>query len=213
MSNSQKRWQTHIWLGESFQRKVIFYGDSLTNLRQAVVVWLQEHKPTEFSNTNLTYNVPRQIKQYYYSDGHRLMTLRVGEPPEPLEKGWYYTKGNANFGELYQLDDFDQAVTHFVEQALLVEAGPEYKDDVEIIGAKGWRTISLMIYGMVTGGIVAMCYLAIPNDSQGRNQLLFAIAQGQVWQGVVFIVTMVIGFGILGGVLPIVTEWWQQLKK
>lgn len=194
MSEALKRWQTHVWVSQGTKNSVTIYGESLEQLRLEVKRWLKENKPQLFSNTPPNYEVIRRIKQYFYSDGQLSVTVDSYGKREPLTVGWYYSEGMTFFERPTPLPDFETVVNHFVEQALITEAGPDYKQ--EEVGENKWlASLVPTFYGAVVGVISSICYLFFPSEGAGTNYLLL---QENLFFSLIMIISMTCGFAFLG---------------
>lgn len=194
MSETLKRWQTHVWVGQGTKDSVTIYGESLEQLRLAVKRWLEENRPQLFSNTPPNYEVIRRIRQYFYSDGQLSVTIDSYGAREPLMEGWYYSEGMTFFERPTPLPNFEAVVNHFVEQALIAEAGPDYKVE-EARGNKQLASLVPAFYGAVVGAISSICYLFFPSEGAETNYLLL---QENLLFSLITIISMTCGFAFLG---------------
>ncbi len=199
-----KRWQTDLWLGERLEQHVVVYGESLEDLRTAVRQWLTVEQPLDFGNAPLSCSLPERVRRYFYSDGRRqipIFCMDDSDKMETLSEGWYWVEATHLYPQPHSLPDFDRAITHFIETAMIVEAGPDYQEPVSAKESYWGRLITHpAIHGGVIGLMIALCTLAMPVFSQGDKSLLL-VALNNVTYIIMFIATISALFAAIGLVI------------
>ena len=198
-----KRWKTEIWLKNQDQ-PVIIYGDSLASLKQATRIWLLENQPLAFGNTPPHYSVPKQQKRYLYSDGSQTIpafSIHSSTEQKVLDQGWYRLEGNMLFPQAVPLENFPQVVTCFIEEDMIIETGPEYKEAIQ--KANQSCTMRMITHptmlSAVIGMTTAMCYLAMP--IHGGSVKNFVLVLNNLLAVILFVSIITISFLIIGYVV------------
>src|SRR5258708_36334616 len=136
MSEAPKRWQARIeiglYSGEEFSYHTNYvYGETITALRSAAYTYLSNEKPARFCN--MGDHIVGRITYFYYYEG---MEKEGGTsfPERQLTPGWRYLKEHLLHSRIEQiwrspekLKSFEEAVNHFVTNALIPEKGPDYQ--------------------------------------------------------------------------------------
>lgn len=203
MSEGTKRWQTEIWIGEALEHPVVVYGESLEMLRSTTAAWLTAHAPINFSNVPPNFNVPQRKRTYFYSDGScKLPVFSLDTPgaTRRLAAGWYFTEGASLYPEPHPLENFEVVIHHFVEQAMIPEKGPDYKEMLPGEDSH-WahRLTHPMVFGAMVGAIASLCYLSVPVGSgYGGN---FIMSQHSFIPIIFLVLFMIVFFAVLGAVI------------
>ncbi len=192
-----KRWQAHIWIGDETDEMVTVYGESLEQLRSMVKHWFVEHKPQTFCNTPPNYEIIRRIKRYFYVNDEQSVVIDSYGSREALAEGWYYSEGISYFQRPNPLPNFEEVVNHFVEHALITEAGPDYKVE-QPEDSKMTTNLVPAIYGAVVGATSSICYLFLPTSGANTNTMLL---EENLIFSLVTVVSMTGGFALLGWAL------------
>ncbi len=136
MSETPKRWQARIEIGlnsgENFSYYAHYvYGETITALHSAAYRCLSQEKPARFCKGG--YHIVGRLTYFYYYEG---MEKEGGTsfPERKLTPGWWYLKGHMFHGHIEyvwhapeKLESFEEAVSHFVANALIPEKGPGYQ--------------------------------------------------------------------------------------
>lgn len=136
MSESPKRWQARIeigrYSGENFSYHTNYvYGQTISALRSAAYAYLSKEKPARFCNKGD--HIAGCITYFYYYNG---MEKEGGTsfPEQQLTPGWWFLKESKIHGHIDQvwrspekLESFEDAIDHFVANALIPEKGPDYQ--------------------------------------------------------------------------------------
>lgn len=183
-----RRWMTEIWFGDSLAESVTIYGESLSDLRTSARDWLRQNRPNTFANAPRTYAIPNYVKRYLCSDGQRLVLARgaggsVGE--RMLEPGCHLVEGLPLYPNPILIGSFEEAVSHFAEEAVLPKAGPDHLVETGQADERQWVQFWLLpsLYAAMVGMTGSLCYLAAPVEN-GSNWLL---ATGTLIEVVTFI--------------------------
>lgn len=134
MRAESKRWQVRIEIWQMIASGLrnhisIVYGESADILRSAAKAYLLYEKLVRFSNVG-DHLIGRMT--YFFSNGI-LPTDEFQE--ELLERGWWYQREDLTAGHLLEtvkrppekLGSYEQAIDHFIANALIPERGPEYQ--------------------------------------------------------------------------------------
>lgn len=215
MSFEPKRWQTEIWL-EDQSEPVYIYGESLALLKQAVEAWLREHRPLSFSNGAPHYPIPERRKTYGYSNGARtvsVFSIHVPDQQQYLAEGWYIIEGAALFPQPKRLAGFDQAIYLFIENDLVIEAGPDYKQLPIKTEASYTKRIIVhpTLLAAAVGITTAVCYLAMPIEGGVKKNFVLAVSNPLVV--ILFILFMAMLFIGLGYFIFKGISIFSTLKK
>lgn len=121
-----KIWQTTIWTGINYDHPITVSADSLAKMPTVAAKWLKENPPQDFSNLSPESDLSKRVS-YFHSDGtlQPLFPLWLRERGT-LKEGWYYIGGE--FGSPTALENYDEAIEHFMQNSLIVEKGPQYKE-------------------------------------------------------------------------------------
>lgn len=136
MSEASKRWQARIeigrYSGENFSYRAQYvYGETISALRSAAYTYLSQEKPARFCNTGD--HIAGRMTYFYYYEG---MEYEGGFsfPERQLKPGWWLLKEPMSRGHVDQgwrtpekLESYEDALDHFVANALIPEKGPEYQ--------------------------------------------------------------------------------------
>src|SRR6266536_4797402 len=136
MAEAPKRWQARIeigkYTGENFSYCAHYvYGETIAELRSAAYVYLSQEKPARFCNTGD--HIVGRLTYFYYYEG---MEKEGGTsfPERQLKPGGWFLKEPMLHGHVDQgwcstekLESFEDALDHFVANALIPEKGPEYQ--------------------------------------------------------------------------------------
>lgn len=134
MSDKPRRWQMVIWTGTHFEIPTTVYGESLADLKLQVSEWLFLKRPIQFSN-----RTPSQEQKdrysYAYLEGDKRPVVSSKGPlsnsgeTTVLEEGWYSVDNLGNYSwKPIGYKNFEQVVSHFIENALLYRKGPDYQE-------------------------------------------------------------------------------------
>jgi hypothetical protein len=114
MSDELRRWQTRIWIGSKMDEPVTIYGESHTKLQEAVRQWFSDNNPVMFGNAPPNYEITQRVN-YAHS-----------------KEGWHWVRGDADSWAPKQLViGFDEVADHFLQEAMIVEKGPDFQDLAE----------------------------------------------------------------------------------
>ena len=124
--NELSIWKTTIWTGKNYDQPVTVSADSLAKMPIVVAKWLRENPPQDFSNVSPASDLSKRVS-YFYSDG----TLQPLFPSwlrerGTLKEGWYRISGE--FGPPTELENYDEAIEHFIQNSLAIEKGSDYKE-------------------------------------------------------------------------------------
>ena len=136
MSEAPKRWQARIeigrYSGENFSYHAHYvYGETIPALRSAAYAYLSTEKPARFCNKGD--HIVGRITYFYYYEG---MEKEGGTsfPERQLTPGWWFLKESMIRSHIDQgwrspekLESFEDAIDHFVANALIPEKGPDYQ--------------------------------------------------------------------------------------
>jgi hypothetical protein len=122
-----KVWQTRIWTGKKYETPITIDGISLVNLRDNAQNWLRKNHPLDFSSASPSSSRSGRVS-YVYSDGTLMPALPLDDfyKGKILDEGWYYIEYGS--GRPRHLNNYDEVIKHFVEQSLIYEKGPDYKE-------------------------------------------------------------------------------------
>lgn len=135
MSEAPKRWQARIEIGmysdEIFSYRANYvYAETISTLCLAARRCLNDEKPARFCNGGD--HIVGRITYFYYYEG---MEKEGGRsfPERKLTPGWWYLKEHIfqdHIGQVWhppeKLESFEEAVNHFVANALIPQKGPDY---------------------------------------------------------------------------------------
>ncbi len=135
MPEAPKRWQARIeiglYSGERFSYHAHYvYGETISALRSAAYRCLSNEKPARFCNGGD--HIVGRLTYFYYYEG---MEKESGTsfPERQLTPGWWYLKEHLFHGHIQhvwhapeKLESFEEAISHFVANALIPEKGPDY---------------------------------------------------------------------------------------
>lgn len=200
MSIEIKRWKTEIWLKNQDQPMTI-YGESLASLKQATRSWLLENQPLTFSNASPHYSIPKQQKSYLYSDGNQtipIFSIYSSTEQKILDEGWYRLEGNKLFPQPVLLENFAQVITCFVEEDMIIETGPEYKQSSRKMdqGCTMRAITHPALLAAIIGMTTSFCYLAIP--IHGGSVKNFVLVLNNLVAIILFTLLMTISFLVIG---------------
>lgn len=203
MSGKSKRWQANIWLGKNEAEAITVYAGSIAEIRQIAKEWLLIHCPPYFANLPAHHHLAHRLTIYFYSDGtYQIPVFSTTSPDQVriLPPGWYQVAGDPLYPQPLQLDNFEHAVADFGEQALLIDAGPDFNDPIEVdrLLVARWVTHPAL-HGALVGGFVAICYLAMPGTTGTPHN--FVLAYGSVTILILFALFMMSLFALLGQII------------